>query len=121
MVNEAKQNEAGDQKFRDLVAARNNADQLIYATEKAVTELGDKLPESEKSNIEMVIKDLNEAKAGEDIDRIKELTERLTQASQSLAQMAAAAAQGEGAPGGPAPGGDAGDDEGVIEGEFQEM
>ena len=122
MVNEAKQNEASDQKFRDLVEARNQADQLIHATEKAMTNLGDKLPESEKSNIEMVIKDLNEAKEGDDITRIKELTERLTQASQSLTQMAAAAAQG-GAPGGAAPNGagDAGDDEGVIEGEFQEM
>ncbi|MFT5194604.1 MAG: molecular chaperone DnaK, partial [Candidatus Promineifilaceae bacterium] len=116
MVNEAKQNEAGDQKFRDLVGARNQADQLTYATEKAIAELGDKLPESEKSNIEAVINDLNEAKVGDDIARINELTERLTQASQSLTQMAAAAQQA-----GPAPEGTPGDDEGVIEGEFQEM
>jgi molecular chaperone DnaK len=116
MVNEAKQNEAGDQKFRDLVGARNQADQLTYATEKAIAELGDKLPESEKSNIEAVINDLNEAKVGDDIARINELTERLTQASQSLTQMAAAAQQAE-----PAPEGTPGDDEGVIEGEFQEM
>ncbi len=120
MVQEAKQNEAADAKFKELVDARNNADQLVYATEKAMTELGDKLPDSEKENIQLVINDLNEAKAGDDIDRIKELTERLTQASQSLAQMAAAAAQGGAAPGGGAAP-EAGDDEGVIEGEFEEM
>lgn len=121
MVQEAKQNEAADAKFKELVDARNNADQLVYATEKAMTELGDKLPDSEKENIQLVINDLNEAKAGDDIDRIKELTERLTQASQSLAQMAAAAAQGGAAPGAGGPAPDGGDDEGVIEGEFEEM
>ncbi|MEM8857566.1 MAG: molecular chaperone DnaK [Chloroflexota bacterium] len=119
MVNEAKQNEAADAQFKELADARNNADQLVYATEKAMGELGDKLPEAEKSSIQAIINDLNEAKAGEDINRIKELTDRLTQASQSLAQMAAAAAQGGPADAGPA--GDSGDDEGVIEGEFQEM
>ncbi len=119
MVNEARQNEAADAKFKELVDARNTADQLVYATEKAITELGDKLPETEKDNIQLVINDLNEAKAGEDIDRIKELTERLTQASQSLAQMAAAAAQGDA--GGAGPAADDGAEEGEIEGEFEEM
>ncbi|MEM9774703.1 MAG: molecular chaperone DnaK [Chloroflexota bacterium] len=117
MVNEAKQNEAADAKFKELADARNTADQLVYATEKAIGELGDKLPEAEKNSIQTIITDLNEAKAGDDINRIKELTDRLTQASQSLAQMAAAAQQQGGAPG---PEG-SGDDEGVIEGEFQEM
>ncbi len=115
MVQEAKTNEAGDQRLRELVEARNQADQLIYAVEKSMNELGDKLPESEKSNIQSIITDLNEAKNGDDMARIKELTERLTQASNALAQQMYQqpnpSTNGQSSP----------EEEGVIEGEFEEM
>ncbi len=121
MVKEAKTNESGDRKRRELVEARNAADQLIYAVEKAINELGDKLPEDEKTTIQGVIRELNEAKAGEDTARIKELTERLQQASHALSQqMYQQQAGGEASAPGAADGAD-GRDEGVIEGEFEEM
>ncbi|MEM7799296.1 MAG: molecular chaperone DnaK [Chloroflexota bacterium] len=121
-VNEAKANEAGDQQLRELIEARNTADQMVYAVEKSMAEVGENLPESEKTNIQAVINDLKEAQAGEDIERIKELTERLQQASMALAQMAQQGGQ-NGAPGaGPDPSASGKEeDDGVIEGEFEEM
>ena len=113
MVNDAKKNEAQDQKFRELVQVRNEADQLTYATEKTMNDLGDKLAAGERSNIEAIIAELNSVKNSDDAAKIKELVERLQQASHALAQQAYQANEENQPP--------ANDGEEVIEGDFQEM
>lgn len=117
MVSEAEANEADDQKQRELVNARNEADQLIYGVEKSMVELGDKLPQAERSAIEQTVAELQGAKNGQDMAEIRRLMEQLQQMSQTLVQQAAHAQQAHAqTAGGPPP---AGDD--VIEGDFQEM
>ncbi len=131
LVREAKDNEGTDQNRRELADARNTADQLIYSTEKALAELGDKVPESDKAQIESTIEELNSVKESEDLDRIKSLTEQLQQASHVLTQQMYQQAQEEGGPdmstNGTAPDGDgdsaddADDAEDVVEGEYREV
>ena len=139
MVREAKTNKAEDEKRRELITAKNNADSLAYQTEKTLKELGEKVPADEKSNIEAQIKSLREAAQGEDLNKIKQQTEALQNAFHALSQQLYAQEgqqqQAAGAPGADfpnyggqgAPGGngstskDDKDDEGeVLEGEFTE-
>ena len=76
-VKEAEAYAAEDKKRREAVDIRNNADQMIYQTEKTVTEFGDKLSEEEKNKIEAAKDALKEALKGEDIDAIKAKQEEL--------------------------------------------
>ncbi len=87
LVQEAKSHESEDQRLRELVDARNTAEQMIYSTEKALKELDDKVPEGERTQIERLIEDLNGIKDGDDLDQIKSLTEQLQQASHVLTQQ----------------------------------
>lgn len=120
MVNAAREHEADDQRLRELIEARNQADQLIYSVEKSMNELGDKVPESDKAQINSVVEQLRTAKDGEDIAQIKSLTEQLQQASYALSQqMYQQQAPNAGAAGPTAE--ESGSDEDVVEGEFQEM
>lgn len=89
LVREAKQHEGEDQAQRELAEARNTADHLVYATEKTLRELGDNVPATDRGQIEQVIEELKSAQEGVDINRIRELTERLQQASHALSQQAA--------------------------------
>ena len=127
MVNAAKQHESEDNKLRDLIQARNQADQMIYATEKSLSELDDKVAEGEKSRIEGMIADLKTAVSTEDTTQIKSLTEQLQQASHALSQQLY---QSQAQPDGQAQPGSNGSANGytgqqspddVVEGEFQEM
>jgi len=126
MVNAAKQHEAEDSKLRELIQARNQADQMIYATEKSLNELGDKVTEGEKSRIESMIAELKTAVSGDDVTQIKTLTEQLQQASYALSQQLYQSQSGQS---GPASNGSANEHNGsgqenpddVVEGEFQEM
>jgi molecular chaperone DnaK len=86
-VQEAKQYEAEDHRRRDLIQARNTADQLIYQTEKSLAELGDQVPASDRSTIEQTIEELKQVKDGEDIAQIQSLTEQLQQASYAIGQQ----------------------------------
>jgi molecular chaperone DnaK len=120
MVNESKRHEGEDRKRRELAEARNQGDSLAYQAEKALKELGDKVPANDHQSIEKKIADLRETIKGDDIQRIKQLTEEVQQATYALSQqMYAQQAEpaGEGTPGGTAPGSDEGD---VVEGEFRE-
>ncbi len=126
MVREAKEHEREDERRRQLIDARNTADSTIYATEKMLKELGDKVPPTEKGQIENLIAELKEVMDGEDIDRIRSLTEQLQQASHALSQQLysqqAAAGPTPGANGGSAgPGPETGGDEEVVEGDFREV
>ncbi len=87
LVHEAKSHESEDQEARSLVEARNNADNLIYGTEKALSELGDKVPATDRGQIEQIVEDLKGAKDGSDISRINGLIEQLQQASHALTQQ----------------------------------
>ncbi len=126
LVNEAKSNEGDDRKRRDLVEARNNADNLIYVTEKTLGDLGDKVPSTERGQITETIEELKAVKDSEDIERIRSLTEKLQQASHALTQQMYQQAAEDGTNGtngtGPAADGaaDAGEDD-VVEGEFRQV
>jgi len=86
MVKEAEKFAAEDDRLRDEVEVRNQADALVYSTEKSVKEYGDKVSEADKNNIESKVASLKEALKGKDIDSIKKGTEELTQASHKLAE-----------------------------------
>ncbi|MGL6137222.1 MAG: Hsp70 family protein, partial [Planktothrix sp.] len=124
MVREAEQNAATDKERRERIERKNQADTLSYQAEKQLNELGDKVPESDKTKIEGMVKELREAIAQEDDDKIKTLTTDLQQAlfavGSNLYQQA-----GGGVPpedGGPSAGGSTppggGDD--VIDADFTE-
>jgi len=122
MVKEAKQHEGEDRGRRELIEARNTADQLAYQTEKTLGELGDKVAEAERANIEAKVKDLREAALGEDTARIKKLSDDLQHAFHAISQQLYQ--QGQAQPGQPS--GTNGnvqppEEEGeVLEGEFRE-
>ncbi|HRQ42459.1 MAG TPA: molecular chaperone DnaK [Chloroflexota bacterium] len=123
MVNTAKQHEADDRRKRELIEARNQADQMIYSIEKSLSEMNGRVPESDKSQIHAIIGQLKEAVKGEDTAHIRSLTEQLQQASYALSQQMYQSAPQGGPQGGPQSGPQPGNaaDEGVVEGEFQEM
>jgi molecular chaperone DnaK len=78
MVKEAEKHAAEDEKRKKLVEARNNADSLIYSTEKSVKELGDKVEAAKKEEIDSSIKQLREAMQGEDLEQMEKASEELT-------------------------------------------
>jgi len=122
MVQEAKRHEAEDRRRKELVEARNEADSVLYQTEKALRELGDKVPATDRGRIEGLVSDLKSAVQTEDTARIRQLTEQLQQAAYALGQQMYAGQQPGGGPtGGPsggAAGGPGGED--VVDGEFRE-
>ncbi|MFZ5909733.1 MAG: molecular chaperone DnaK [Chloroflexota bacterium] len=121
-VQEARQHEAEDKKRRDLIDARNTADNLAYQTEKTLKDLGDKVPAAEKSNIESKINELKQAAQGDDAERIKRLTEEVQQAFHALSQQlyAQGQPQPEGGPGGPSAPPPPSNDGDVIDGEVRD-
>src|SRR6185436_20018008 len=104
MVKEAESHAADDKKRREEVELNNLAYKHTYATEKHLTEHGDKVPASDKSAIETAIADLKTVKDGDDTDAIKKKIEVLSQASMKLGE-AVYKAQQEAAASGAAPGG----------------
>ncbi len=120
MVQEGRQHEAEDKKRRELIDARNTADNLAYQLEKTLRELGDKVPAKERSNIEGKINDLKQAAQSEDVSRIKKATDEAQNAFHALSQQLYAQGQPQGqAQGGPSAPPHGGDDD-VIEGEVKE-
>jgi len=86
MVKEAEEHASEDHKKRELIDLRNQADQLVYQTEKTLKEHGDKIPESERKAIEEAVKKLNSVKSTDNADEIKTAMETLNQASHKLAE-----------------------------------
>ena len=126
MVQDAEEHAEEDRKAREGIDAKNAADAMIHSVKKSMEELGDKLDEGEKSNIEAAIKELEEAIEDGDVDEIKSKTEALTQASHKLAEQlykqaedAEAAAQGAGQEA-EGDGAEAGE-ENVVDAEFEEI
>jgi len=86
MVKEAESHAEEDKKHREMIDLRNQADQLVYQTEKTLKEHGDKIPEDEKKSIEDAVEALNTAKESEDAAEVTAKIEALTQASHKLAE-----------------------------------
>jgi molecular chaperone DnaK len=128
MVKDAESHAEEDRKFRELVESRNKADALLHQTEKALKDLGDKVPPTDRGSIEAAMSDLKRALGGDDKDVIETKANALAQASAALAQQAYAQA-GAGGEGGPS-GGEAGGagaaggarrDDDVVDAEFEEV
>ena len=104
-VKEAEAYAAEDKKRREAVDVRNNADQMIYQTEKTVTEFGDKLSDDEKNKINTAKEALKEALKGEDIEAIKAKQEELQKEVYAVSEKVyKAAAEAQNAQGNPAGG-----------------
>jgi molecular chaperone DnaK len=86
MVKDAEAHAEEDRQRRDEAEVRNNADTLVYQTEKVLREQGEKLPESEKAAVEQPLADVKKALEGNDNAAIKEATEKLMAASQTFSQ-----------------------------------
>ena len=99
MIQDAEAHAEEDRKARELVEARNMAENMIHATRKSLTELGDKAEEQEKKDIEAAIADLETALKGDDKDAIAAKTTKLTEVAGKLAEKAYAAQQAAGAAG----------------------
>jgi len=119
MVREAEKFAAEDRKRKEEVELRNNADALIYSTEKLLREQGDKMPGHVKSDVEAKLNALRTALQGKDVDDIRrkmsDLQSAVQQAGASMYEQAGPTTPPPGGEGGPPPGG-----EDVVEGEFSE-
>ncbi len=128
LVKEAEAHAGDDKKKQELIEARNQADSLIYSTEKSLRDVGDKVDASEKSEVEAKIADLKKAMEGDDVNAIKQGTEALSATSHKLAEklyqnqnMGGQAGPGAGQqPGGAQPGAGKSDDD-VVDADFTEV
>ena len=118
-----------DKKKRELVDARNQADTLIYSTEKSIKDLGDKVDDATKSSVEATSENLKKAMEGDDAEEIKRLSEELTQVSHKLAEaMYKQASQADDQQAGAQPGaedtaqtGPSAPEEDVVDADFEEV
>ncbi|MGX2041665.1 molecular chaperone DnaK [Methylocaldum sp. MU1018] len=123
MVKDAELHAEEDKKLHELVAARNNADAMIHATNKTLHELGDKVTSDERSKIETAISELKTAMNGDDKAEIERKTEHLTELSGKLAErLYAQKSETAGSPGAePEPAAEAKSGEDVVDAEFEEV
>ena len=118
MINDAEAHAEEDKKARELIDAKNSAETMIHATEKSITDLGDKVEADEKSAAEAAIAELKTALEGDDKDAIEEKTKALTEVAGKIAEKAYA--EKAGAEGGePEAQAEAADD--VVDAEFEEV
>ena len=126
MVRDAEVNAEEDHKKKELVDARNQAENLVYSTRKALKEIGDKVDGATRGDIENATRDLEEAVKGDNIDLIRGRMNTLQEAAYKLSEAAYQAAQGQhgGGAGGGGDGSDGGDarsaeDEVVEEADYE--
>ena len=93
MVQDAEAHAEEDRKFHETVTARNSADAMVHATRSSLKEMGEKLPEDDRKNIEAAIEGVEEAMKADDKDSIDAATAKLTEAAQVIYQQAAAEAE----------------------------
>ena len=86
MVRDAEQHAADDRQRKEEAETRNNADALVYQTEKLLKDQGEKVPAEERERVEGALKNLRESVAGTDVERIRRDTEALRTASQAFGQ-----------------------------------
>src|ERR1700722_8525672 len=116
MVREAEQHAAEDKRRRELIEARNQADSLIYSNEKSLSEAGDKVPDSQKSDIDGAVSALRAVMQRDQTQPIRDGIERLRRASMRIGEAHNRAGQGSGGQGSAA-----GDNPDVIDAEFKEV
>ena len=96
MVKDAEAHAEEDKAFQELVSARNQADAMIHATEKALEEMADQVSDEEKKNIEEAMEELKAVKDGDNKEEIEAKTTKLTEASGKLAERVYAQQQAQG-------------------------
>ncbi len=122
MVRDAEANADEDRKFEELVTTRNQADQLVHATRKTLTEAGDKATDEEKAAIETALSDLEAAIKSDDKDAIEAKINALSEASGPLVQKMYAEQAQAGQPDAQGTDTDAGNDaDDVVDAEFEEV
>jgi len=126
MVKEAESHASDDKARKERVELNNQADSLVYATEKDLNEHGDKIQEADKAQVEADIAALREVMEGDDAELLKTRIESLSQSSMKLGEaMYKAQQEGEAQPGdmpdGAAASGDAGEDASVVDADFEEV
>jgi molecular chaperone DnaK len=123
MVKEAEAHAEEDRRRKELVEARNQADAAIYNTEKALKDAEGNIPADVKKQVEQAIADAKQSLTAENVQTIRQATERLTQAASRIGEaLSRVASQGAGSAGGQtgSPGaGSSGED--VVDAEFEEV
>jgi len=120
MVKDAEAHAEEDKKRKELIDAKNQADSLIYSTEKALAEHGEKIEAGEKSTIEGVVAELKSAVEAEDLEQIQAKTQELASVSMKLGEAMYQSSGGDesgGTGGGEAGGGQ----EDVVDADFEEV
>jgi molecular chaperone DnaK len=126
MVKDAEAHAEEDRKFKELVESRNKADALIHSADKALKDLGDKVPVAERAKVESAIADMKTALSSDDKDVIEKKAQALAEASSSIAQQAYAQSNAGASAGaadagtGPQGAGGGGKDD-VLDAEFEEV
>ena len=123
-VKEAEKFAGEDKKRKEEIEVKNNAEQLVYQTEKSLTDLGEKVSEEDKKDIEAKLEALKKIKDGEEIEAIKKSTEELTEAFYAVTTKvyqaeAEAAKAGEAGQGQDNTGGNAQQDDNVVDADYK--
>jgi len=131
MTKDAELHAEEDKKRKELIETRNQADAMVHATEKSLTDLGDKVDAETKANVEKEIENVKSVMDSDDVDTIKTALDALTAASHKLAELMYAQASKdnpEGGAGGPGAAGGAGaggskkkDDDDIVDADFEEV
>ena len=119
MISDAEANADTDKDFRELVDIKNQADQVIHATEKSLEDLGEKVTNEERSNIESSLNDLKEAIKTDDKDKIESKLKTLSEASVGIAQKAFEEAQAKAQ--NETQSDESDDEENVVDAEYEEV
>jgi molecular chaperone DnaK len=118
MVRDAESHAEDDKRRREEAEVRNNADSLVYQTEKVLREHGDKITGAEKDTVDAALAELKSAIDGDDMDRIRQATESLMSASQSFSQKLYESASADSGAAAGASGASAPDDDDVVDAEI---
>ena len=117
-----------DKKRKELIETRNQADAMVHATEKSLKDLGDKVDDETRKNVEKEIENVKGVMESDDVDTIKAAIDALTAASHKLAELMYAQASKDNPDGGAGPDGAAGgddkkkkDDDDVVDADFEEV
>ena len=119
MISDAEANADTDKDFRELVDIKNQADQVIHATEKSLEDLGEKVTNEERSNIESSLNDLKDAIKTDDKDKIESKLKTLAEASVEIAQKAFEEAQAKAQ--NETQSDESDDEENVVDAEYEEV
>jgi len=120
MVQDAEAHAEEDRKFHETVTARNSADAMVHATRSSLKEMGDKIGDEDRKNIETAIEGVEVAMKEDDKDAIDAATSKLTEAAQVIYQQAAAEAEAQAGAGDAGPSAEAATDD-VVDAEFEEV